>query len=127
MELQHLHWQHKIKLGPEADWDRVAIGLEDLAQSLRIIVLTPKLSVPTEPEKFCDALSYIDRPPAEAVPGISKEIWDAITKWEERVVLERVDAEASGFAHFRATISWYPVEAVEAELQRTVVDLQRAT
>ncbi len=88
-----LHWQIKLAQEDDAPWNEAVAGLDDLAQAIRIICLTPRLSVPTEPEQFCDALSYIDRVPSEAIPGISREIWEGVTRWEPRVLLDRVDVE----------------------------------
>ena len=126
MVLDPLHWQIKLAQGEDAPWNEAAVGLDDLAQSMRIICLTPTLSVPTEPEQFCNALSYIDRHPAEAIPGISKEIWEGIERWEPRIILESVEVEHVGFEHFTAVISWRPRSDVLDEIQRTEVDLMRA-
>lgn len=126
VHIDYLHWQHKVSLGAEGAWGEIVVGLDDLHQAVRTIVLTPKRSVPTEPEKFCNAVNYLDRPPAVAIPAIKREIWDAITKWEPRIVLSGIEAEVIDFAHYAVTISWYPVEAVLKEIQRTTVQLQRA-
>lgn len=122
----HLHWQHRVSPGPKADWGAAVRGIADLEQSIRIICLTPKLSVPTEPEKFCNAFDYIDRPPAIAIPRISQEIWDALAKWEPRIVVERVEVEAVAFHHFRAPVFWRPREDVIGELLQTDVELREA-
>ena len=126
VQIDYLHWQHKVTQGPDAAWGEIAVGLDDLHQAIRIIVLTPKRSVPTEPEKFCDALDYIDRPPAIAIPSIKRAIWDAIVRWEPRVVLDSIEASAIDFAHYAVSIAWHPVEAVAQEIQRTTIQLQRA-
>ncbi|SDQ17154.1 baseplate [Pseudovibrio sp. Tun.PSC04-5.I4] len=125
MVLDPLHWQIKLAHESDAPWNEAVIGLDDLAQSIRIICLTPKLSVPTEPEQFCDALSYIDRVPVEAIPGISKEIWEGLERWEPRILLDRVDVEQAGFAYFTAAIHWRPRSDVLSDIQRTDVDLMR--
>ena len=125
VQVDHLHWQHKISRGKEpAAWDEIVVGLADIEQALHIIVLTPKRSVPTEPEKFCDALDYIDRPPAIAVPNITREIWDALAAWEPRITIKEVQVVQVAFEHFRALISWQPVEAVLDEIQQTSIELR---
>ncbi|WP_041768343.1 phage baseplate assembly protein [Pseudovibrio sp. FO-BEG1] len=126
MVLDPLHWQIKLAQNDDAPWNEAVAGLDDLAQAIRIICLTPKLSVPTEPEQFCDALTYIDRNAAEAIPGISKAIWEGISRWEPRVLLERVVVEQLGFAYFAASIFWRPRSDVLSDIQRTDVDLMRA-
>jgi phage baseplate assembly protein W len=123
---QNLHWQLRVSPGPVAAWGEAVTGIEDLEQTMRIICLTPKLSVPTEPEKFCDALNYIDRPPAIAIPGISREIWDSLTRWEPRITVERVEVQAVAFHHFKAPVFWRPTEDVLSEIRRTDIDLREA-
>lgn len=122
----HLHWQHHVHPGPVADWGGTVVGIRDPEQSIDIICLTPKLSVPTEPEKFCDALSYIDRPPAIAIPGITREIWDALTRWEPRIIVDRVEVEQLAFHHFKVPVFWRPREDVVSDLLRRDIILREA-
>jgi len=125
--VQHLHWQHKISRGTRnAAWDQIVVGLEDIEQAIHIIVLTPKRSVPTEPDKFCDALDYLDRPPAVAIPNITREIWDALAKWEPRILIKGVQVVQVAFEHFQALISWHPVESVVDEILQTSIEIRRA-
>lgn len=124
-QIHHLHWQAKVQPGLAPCWDEHVVGFDDLQQAIRIIILTPKLSVPTAPEQFCDALSYIDRTPDIAIPMITKEIWDAITKWEPRVELVEARVRAIAHYHFRANVLWRPVESVAQEIIQTDVDLVR--
>ena len=120
----HLHWQLRVRPGTEAPWGEIAAGLDDLEQSIRTIVLTPPGSVPLEPEKFCAALDYIDRPPAVAIPMISREIFDVLVKWEPRIELaEPVRVEMVVPHHFRAVIAWRPRADVLADIIRTEVEL----
>ncbi|SDQ70546.1 hypothetical protein [Pseudovibrio sp. Tun.PSC04-5.I4] len=126
MVLDPLHWQIKLAQDPDALWNEAVIGLDDLAQCIRIICLTAKLSVPTQPEQFCSALDYIDRVPTEAIPGISKEIWEGIDRWEPRILLDSVDVVQAGFAYFTAAIYWRPRSDVLSDINRTDVDFMRA-
>jgi len=120
----HLHWQLRIRPGATPPWGEIAAGYDDLEQSIRTIILTPPGSVPLEPEKFCAALDYIDRPPAVAIPAISREIFDALSRWEPRIELaEPVRVEMVAFEHFRATILWRARADVQADIRRTEVDL----
>lgn len=125
-KVSHHHWQQKIAHGKPAAWHEIAIGHDDLAQCIAIIVLTPRLSVPTEPEKFCNALDYIDRPPAIAIPNITREIWDALSRFEPRIILHEVRVEPVAFEHFKAFIEWRPREDVAEDIRQTVVDLRGA-
>ena len=120
----HLHWQLRVRLGAEAPWGEIAAGLDDLEQSIRTIALTPPGSVPLAPEKFCAALDYIDRPPAVAIPMISREIFDALSRFEPRIELAGpAQVEMLAPHHFRAVISWRPKADVLAEIVRTEVIL----
>lgn len=121
-----LHWQHRVQPGPAGAWGTVVTGIDDLEQAIRIIALTPRLSVPTEPDKFCDALAFIDRPPAIAIPRIAQEIFDSLTRWEPRLKVERVEVEALAFHHFKVPVFWRPREDVLADLRRTDVILREA-
>ncbi len=72
-------------------------AIDDLSQSITNIVLTPKGSVPTEPEKGCDVLGAIDKHPSIGIPYLTREIWDAITLWEPRVTIEQVEVVTIAF------------------------------
>ncbi len=123
-ETPHLHWQLRIRPGDAPPWGEIAAGLDDLEQSIRTIILTPPGSVPLEPEKFCAALDYIDRPPAVAIPAITREIWDALSRYEPRITLaEPVQVKMLEFHRFRAVIHWRPTADVLAEIRRTEVIL----
>ena len=122
----HLHWQLRVRPGAVPPWGEIAAGLDDLEQSIRTIILTPPGSVPLEPEKFCSALDYIDRPPAVAIPAITRETFDALTRFEPRIELaEPVQVEMLAFHHFRAVITWRPRADVLADIIRTEVILSR--
>lgn len=124
-QTDHLHWQHKIQLGPVAAWGEIVTGIEDIEQCIQIICLTPKFSVPTEPDKFCDALLYIDRPAPVAIPIITQKTWDALTIHEPRIVVERVEVTELSFEHFSMPIFWRPREDVLGDIRRTEVFLSR--
>ena len=124
-QTDQLHWQHKIQLGPVASWGEIVTGIEDIEQCMQVICLTPKLSVPTEPDKFCDALLYIDRPAPVAIPIITREIWDSLAEWEPRIVVERVEVQEKSFEHFAVPIFWRPREDVLSDIRRTEIFLSR--
>lgn len=124
-QVDHLHWQHKVQPGALAAWGEVVTGIADLEQSIQTICITPKLSVPTEPNKFCDALNFIDRPAPVAIPMITREIFDALVHHEPRIVVDRVEVEALAFEHFTVPVFWRPREDVLGEIRRTDVILNR--
>lgn len=125
------HWSHRVQPGtrldaienPDGYWGSIVTGLDDLDQVIRTIVLTPRGSVPIAPDKFCDALNAIDRPPDVAIPIIAREIYDALDEHAPRIVVERVEVEEVAWHHFRVPIFWRPRADVLADIRRTVVDL----
>lgn len=126
-KITHRHWSMKVGradpatgIAPDAFGD-IVTAIDDLSQSITNIILTPKGSVPTEPEKGCDILAAIDRTPDIAIPILTREIWDAITIWEPRVTVEKVEVLTVAFSHFRTRVFWRPVQAVIDDLQVTEV------
>jgi uncharacterized protein len=126
-KITHRHWSMKVGradpatgVAPDAFGD-IVTAIDDLSQSITNIVLTPKGSVPTEPEKGCDILAAIDRTPDIAIPILTREIWDAITIWEPRVTVQKVDVLTVAFSHFRTRVFWRPVQSVIDDLQVTEV------
>lgn len=125
--ITHRHWSLRVgradpetRLAPET-YGEIEVALSDLSQSIANLVLTPKGGVPTEPEKGVDVLGAIDKHPDIGIPYLSREIWDAIRIWEQRVVVEKVTIGELTYAHFVATILWRPAEGVVSELQVTEV------
>lgn len=82
------YWQ--LALGNQG---AVVSGLEDLAQSVSIIVGTPMGSAPGRPDFGCEAFSQLDRPITTAIPRMIQSIFRAIAKWEPRVELRKVSVE----------------------------------
>lgn len=126
-KITHKHWSLKVGraglLAPVAPltYGEVVTAVDDLSQSITNLILTPKGSVPTEPEKGIDILGAIDRHPSVGIPYLTREIWDAIDIWEPRVAVERVEVLEIAFAHFRTRVFWRPVQSVLDDLQTTEV------
>ncbi|WP_439605393.1 baseplate [Shinella sp.] len=125
--ITHRHWSLRVgradpetRVAPET-YGEIEVSLGDLSQAIANLVLTPKGSVPTEPEKGVDTLGAIDKHPDIGIPYLSREIWDAIRIWEKRVIVEKVTVSELSFAHFKTTILWRPAEGVVSELQVTEV------
>ncbi|QGA56482.1 GPW/gp25 family protein [Brucella sp. 2280] len=126
-KIRHRHWSLKVsRIDPEtgiaADtYGAIVTAIDDLNQSIANIIMTPKRSVPTEPEKGCDVEGAIDKHPDIGIPLLTREIWDALTIWEPRIVVEKVEVVLAQFSHFRTRVFWRPVESVIADQYMTEV------
>lgn len=126
------HWSHRVDVNALADglanvdgyWGEIVTGIADIEQCMAIVLTTPRGSVPTEPDKFCDCLRYIDRPPDVAIPMIAREAHDALTLWMPRIIVERVEVEAVDIDHYKCPVFWRVRADVLAEINRTIVDLE---
>lgn len=125
--ITHRHWSLKVgRLNPEtgvsADvFGAVVLAVEDLHQSIANIILTPKGSVTTEPEKGCDVLAAIDKHPDVGIPILTREITDALTMWEPRIVVQQVTVVMTAFSRFKTQVFWRPIESVMDDLLMTEV------
>ena len=127
--IPYQHWSLRVgrmdpatrEVGPF--WGEIASAVDDLHQSIANLILTPLGSVVTEPEMGCDLMPYIDRPMDVAIPNITRAIWDAITMWEPRIVLQDVQVAETAYSHLTAKIFWRPVESVLDDLRVTQVAL----
>lgn len=121
-QIPYAHWSHKVArfdpntgLTPEVHGE-IVFAVEDVSQAIANLVLTPKRSVPTNPEKGCDVEPFIDRHEAEAVPNLTRNIWDAISEWEPRAVLDAVTIVQTEFSRYVARIAWRPLQSVLDDL-----------
>lgn len=85
---------------------------EDINQCIRIILTTPKGSVPHRPEFGSDIWRYIDYPVTEAIPNIIREAIDSINIWEPRVEIKNIKAEVD-LANVKLKIEWILKETGE--------------
>ncbi|MDR6952688.1 phage baseplate assembly protein W [Ancylobacter sp. 3268] len=120
--IRHVHWQLAYRQ-TEPSGGGIVTGYDDIEQEILIIATTPKGSVPCNPEKGCDILPYIDRPPAEGLPLICREIWMGLATWVSRIEVLPVEAVAVDFHHFKTTIPWRVKDDVAAEIRRTELGL----
>lgn len=132
-DIPFAHWSLKVGRRrspaetPPAFWGEIVTAVDDLDQAISNLILTPLGSVPTEPEKGCDLLPYIDRPMPEAIANVTRAIWDAISIWEPRIVLQDVQVYEVEFARLVAEIYWRPQGSVLDDLRTTRVPLAGAT
>ena len=119
--IAHAHWQMRLGTFADPATGEIAAGLDDLEQAINIVVLTEKGTVPLQPEMCCRLLPWIDKPPADAIPNFTREIWDALATWEPRIVVTKVAPIARGFAHWAFPVFWYPRADVAREIRMTEV------
>lgn len=67
--------------------------LEDVRQCVRIILLTPKGTVPHRPDFGCDAWQWLDAPLPVATPRIVAAVVEALETHEPRVAVDRVSVQ----------------------------------
>lgn len=123
------HWSLKVgRADPKtreipAFWGEIVTSIDDLHQAITDLILTPLGSVVTEPELGCDLLPYLDRPMDIAIPNCTRAIWDALTMWEPRIVIQDVQVREVSFSHLEAKVFWRPTESVLDDLLVTEVAL----
>lgn len=66
------------------------VGIDDIKQSIYVILTTRKGAVPFNPAFGSDIYSHLDRPVSEMVPAAKKAIIDAIDMFEPRVQVESI-------------------------------------
>lgn len=124
-EIRHIHWQ--LRAGEtEPASSAIVTGYDDIDQEVRTIILTPIGSVPCNPLKGCNLLPYIDRPPAEALPRICQEVWDAVTTWVSRIEVLTVTARAEAAHHFVVSVPWRVRGDVAQEIRQSDVSVRLA-
>ena len=85
---------YALRLNPEEkNLQQIDSLIEDIEQSITVILLTPKGSKIFEPEFGSNLLSYIDKLAPRYIPRIVAEVWRAIQKWEPRINLLKVEVK----------------------------------
>ncbi len=118
--ITNVHWQMKRTAEGPA-WGEIAPDLEDLAQEIRQCVLTPKKSVPLNPEKGCDLDQFRDRPMNVRSLFVVAEVREALRLWVPRVQVHEITFETT-FEAITLSVSWSPREAVLDEFQVTEIE-----
>lgn len=87
-DISYIDWQVKINsLGD------VVQGVEEINQSIAIILLTRKGSLPHRVDFGSNIHLYLDYPINEISAHIIRETTDAISKWETRITISTVNTE----------------------------------
>lgn len=118
--IKNVHWQ-MARAQAQPVWGGIATDLADLHQEIRQCILTPKGSVPLNPEKGCDLDQFRDRPMNVRSLFVVDEVREALRRWVPRIRVDRIDVEA-GFSQISLRVTWSPVEGVAAQFEQTEVD-----
>ena len=126
------HWSMRVARDAardEAAWGQIVHQLADLEQGIANLLLTPKGSVPTNPEKGSNLLKFMDRPPAVAIPLLTVDLWEALQpRFLPRIRVEgvRVDPVSEPNAPltaFRVPIFWRPIDGVVEDLVESRLEI----
>lgn len=83
----------------------IVADIEDIKQSVAMIVLTAKRSVPGLPEFGCGLYDYIDYPINSAGPLIVREIRNSVARWEQRAAISELNYQVvDGNLRFNITM-----------------------
>jgi phage baseplate assembly protein W len=85
--------------------------------------LTPKGSVPLNPEKGCDLERYRDRPLDGRQLFIIADVRQALARDVPRITVNAVAAETT-LSSIKIKITWAPVETTLDDFLTTEVDLE---
>lgn len=107
-----------------ADWSpllgefgSVVEDLDDIDQCIRIIVGTPKGSVPLRPLFGCDVWRWLDAPVDVALPNVVREVYAALGMWEPRAEIVGVTlTPGASESHWKIRVTWRPVGDDEQQI-----------
>ncbi|MEX3614143.1 MAG: GPW/gp25 family protein [Burkholderia gladioli] len=85
---------------------QVVTDVADIEQCISIILFTPQGSDPHRPTFGCNVDRYIDMPIDTARPYLARDIRRALTMWEPRLDLVRIEVLPLDIAQLGVRISW---------------------
>lgn len=101
------HWQ------PAPSGSGFLEGVDDVAQCITNILITPKGSRPLNPDFGSDVYLYIDYPINQARPHIVRESVDAVRKWEKRCSITTVDVLEAAPATLLVRVGFKLADGIE--------------
>ena len=119
-DIPFVHWQMKRDPDGAAVLGDISAELDDLSQEIRQCILTPKRSVPLNPEKGCDLGQFRDRPLNVRHLFVAAEVRDALRRDVPRVTVHEVAVETE-FSSVTLKVTWTPTEMVLEEFITTEV------
>lgn len=69
---------------------------DDIAQSIKIIVMTEKGSDPLRPGFGSDVAQIVDQPIDIAIGALKRNIIEQVERWEPRAEIEQIDHDVEG-------------------------------
>lgn len=120
-DISYVHWQMKRAPDGSAVLGEISAELDDLSQEIRQCILTPKRSVPLNPEKGCDLDQFRDRPLNVRHLFVAAEVRDALRRDVPRIVVRDI-AVATEFTSVSINVTWSPAEMVMEEFITTEVE-----
>jgi phage baseplate assembly protein W len=107
--IKALNWQFSTE-----GFGQVAQGVDDISQSILLILSTIKGSDPFRPLFGSDIWDYIDQPLFTAAPSIVSAITDAVNTWEPRIILSSISyvfinhdiEQAEPYVGIKFSIGW---------------------
>lgn len=94
---------------------QLAEGLEDVAQSVRLILGTPMGSDPMRPLFGSEIFRHLDSPRDRAVPFLIRDAARALARWEPRLALSRIGVEFPSISSVRLMVYGRLKEDPEAQ------------
>lgn len=94
-EIESLEWSQSI-----SGFGEIVSDVQDIIQSVYLIISTRPGSVPLEPDFGCGLFEWIDEPGAVAAPKMARDIKYSIAAWEKRVTVTNVTPTISGRSIF---------------------------
>ncbi len=119
-DIPYVHWQMKRDPEGASVLGEIAAEFADLDQEIRQCILTPKRSVPLNPEKGCDLQQFRDRPLNVRHLFVAAEVREALARDVPRIIVLSTAANAT-FSSVTIAVTWAPTTAVLREFVTEVV------
>ena len=117
VDIETQNWSLKV-----GELGAVVEDFDDIAQSIRNILLTRRGSAPLRPEFGSALFESLDLPIDQAAPAVIASAHEAIRAWEPRAIVERVvPSWTSG--GLEVAVTWRPAIELDAAARETRVRL----
>ncbi len=120
-DITHVDWQMERTPDGQAVLGAIVTGIDDLSQQIRQCILTPKGSVPLNPEKGCDLEAYRDRPLNVRQLLVVAEVRSALERDVPDITIEGINLDL-GFSGITIEVTWIPAQGPGTQVFRTGVE-----